>query len=62
MSESGFNIVNRVDRLRGVVVVVFLVIVIKIDEIGIIVAASLSLRAVASKVSLLPTLETCVVS
>ena len=63
MSESSFNIVNRVDwLLRGVVVIVFLVIVVEIDEIGIIVVAPLPLRAIASEVSLLTALETCVVS
>ena len=63
MGESGFNIVNRVDGLlRGVVVVVLLVIVVKIDEIGIVVVALLPLWAVAGEVPLLATLETCVVS
>ena len=63
MSESGFNVVNRVDRLlRGIVVIVFLVIIVKIDEIGVVVVASLSLRAVAGKVSLLSALEACVIS
>ena len=62
MSESGFDVVNRVNGLlQGIVVVVFLVIVVKIDEIGIIVVASLPLRAVASEVPLLATLEACVV-
>ena len=63
MSEPSFNVVNRVGRLlRGVVVIVVLIVVVEIDKIGIVIAASLPLRAVASKVSLLPTLETRVVS
>ena len=62
MSKSSLDIVNRVDwLLRGVVVVVLLVIVVKIDEVGVIVIASLPLRAVTSEVSLLPALEACVV-
>ena len=63
MSKPSFDIVNGVDwLLRGVVIVVFLVIVVEIDEIGIIVVASLPLRAVAGEVPLLATLKTCVVS
>ena len=48
--------------LWGVVIIVFLVIVVKIDEIGIIVVVSLPLRAVTGEVSLLPALEACVIS
>ena len=56
------DIVNRVDwLLRSIIVVVFLVIVIEIDEIGVIIVSSLPLRAVASEVPLLATLETCIV-
>ena len=63
MSKPSLDIVNRVDwLLRSVVFVVFLVIVVEIDEVGIVVVTSLSLRAIASKVSLLPTLEACIVS
>ena len=63
MSESGFNIVNGVDwLLRGVVIVVLLVIVVKIDEISVVAVASLSLRAVAGEVSLLTALEASVIS
>ena len=63
MSKSGLDVINRVDwLLRGVVVVIFLVIVVKIDEIGVVVVASLPLRAITSKVSLLPTLEASVTS
>ena len=62
MSKSGLDVVNRVDWLLwGVVVVVFLIIVVKIDEVGIVVIASLPLGAITSKVSLLTTLEACVV-
>ena len=62
MSKSGFNVVNGVNRLlRGVIVVVFLIIVVEIDEVGIVVVASLPLRAVTSEVPLLTTLEACVV-
>ena len=63
MSKSSFDIVNGVDRLLwGVIVVVFLVIVVKIDEVGIIIIAPLSLWAVAGEMSLLTALETCIVS
>ena len=63
MSKSSFDIVNGVDwLLRGIVVVVLLVIIVKIDEVSIVVVAALPLRAVASEVSLLATLETRIVS
>ena len=63
MSKSGLDIVNRVDWLLwGVVIIVLLVIVVKIDEISVVIAASLPLRAIAGEVSLLTALETCVVS
>ena len=63
MREPSLNVVNGVGRLlRSVAVIVFLIVVVEIDQIGIVVAASLPLRAVAGKVSLLPTLEACVVS
>ena len=63
MSKSSFNIIDGIDRLlRGVVVIVFLVIIVKINEIGVVVIASLPLQAIASEVSLLATLETCIVS
>ena len=63
MSKSSFNIINWVDwLLRGVVVIVLLVIVVKIDEIGIVIVASLPLRAVAGEMSLLTALETCIIS
>ena len=63
MSKSSFDIVNRIDRLlRGVVVIVFLVIVIKVDEVCVVVVTSLPLRAIASEVPLLATLEACVTS
>ena len=63
MSESGFHIVNRVDwLLRGVIVVIFLVIVVKIDEIGVVIITSLPLQAIAGEMSLLTALETRVVS
>ena len=62
MSKSSFDIINQIDwLLRGVVVVVFLVIVVKIDEVGIVVTALLPLRAVTGKVPLLAALETCVI-
>ena len=62
MSKSGFNIVDRVDRLlRGVVVIVFLIIVVKIDEVSVIIVAPLPLRAVAGEMSLLPALEASVI-
>ena len=63
MSESGFNIVEWVCWLLwGVVVVVFLIIVVKVNEIGVVVIASLPLRAITGEVSLLTALETCVIS
>ena len=63
MSKLSLDIVNRVDwLLRGIIVVVFLVIVVKIDEIGVVIVAPLSLRAIAGEVSLLTALEACVVS
>ena len=63
MGKSGFDVVNGVGRLlQGIAVIVFLIVVVEIDKIGIVIAASLPLRAVASKVSLLPALEACVVS
>ena len=63
MSKSSCDVVKGVSwLLQGVVVIVFLIIVVKIDEVGIVVIASLSLGAVAGEVSLLTALETCVVS
>ena len=63
MSEPSFDVINGVDLLlRGIVVIVLLIIVIEINKVGVVVAASLPLRAIASEVSLLPTLEACVVS
>ena len=63
MGEPSFDVVNGVDwLLRGVVVVILLVIVVKIDEIGVVIVASLPLWAVAGEVSLLAALETSVVS
>ena len=63
MSEPSFNVVNGVGRLlRGIVVIVFLIVVIEIDKVGVVIAASLPLRAIVSKVSLLPTLEARVIS
>ena len=63
MSKSSFDVIDRVDRLLwGVVIVVLLVIVVKIDEISVVIVAPLPLRAIAGEVSLLTALETCVVS
>ena len=63
MCKSSFDVVDRIDWLLwGVVIIVFLVIIIKVDEVGVIVVASLPLQAVTSEVSLLSTLKTCVVS
>ena len=61
MSESSFDVIEWIGWLLwGTTVVVFLVIVVEINEIGVIVIASLPLRAVAGEVSLLATLETCI--
>ena len=63
MSEPGLDVVNGVGRLlRSIVVIVILIVVVEIDKVGIVIAVSLPLRAIASKVSLLPTLEACVIS
>ena len=63
MSKPSFDVVNGVGRLlRGVAVIVFLIVIVEIDKVGIVIASSLPLRTVASKVSLLPALETRVVS
>ena len=63
MSESGFDIIEWVRLLLwGVVVVVFLIIVVKIDEIDVAVTTSLPLRTVMGEMSLLTTLETGIVS
>ena len=60
MSESSFDVTKWVDwLLRGVIVIVFLIIVVKIDEIGVVIVL-LPLRAVTGKVSLLTTLEACI--
>ena len=63
MCKSSFDIIKRVVwLLQGVVVIVFLVVVIEVDEVGIVVVVSLSLRAVMGKMFLLPALEASVVS
>ena len=63
MSKSSFDVIDWVGwLLRSVVVIVFLVVVIEIDEVRIVVVAPLPLGAVASEVSLLAALETCIIS
>ena len=63
MCKSSFNVFKGVIWLLwGAVVVVFLIIVVEVNEVGIVVIASLPLWTVAGEVSLLPTLETCIVS
>ena len=63
MSELSFDVVKRVCwLLRSVVVVILLVIVVKIDEVGVVIIATLPLGAVASEMPLLTALETCTIS
>ena len=63
MCQLGFDIIQGVGwLLQGVIVIVFLVIVVEIDEVCVVVTTLLPLRAVASKVTLLSTLEAGVIS
>ena len=63
MSKSSFDVIKRIHwLLRGIIVVILLVIVIKIDEVGVVIIASLPLRAVTGEMSLLTALKTCIIS
>ena len=62
MCKSSFDVIEGVGwLLRGIAVVIFLIIFIEIDEVCIVVIAMLSLQTVASKMSLLSTLEAGIV-
>ena len=47
---------------QGIVVVIFLVIVVEIDEVGIVIVAPLPLGAVTGEMPLLSALEACIIS
>ena len=58
MGQSCFDVIYQIDwLLQGIVIVIFLIVVIEVNKVHIVVAALLPLRAVFSKVSLLPALE-----
>ena len=63
MCKSGLDIIKGVSQLlQGIVVVVFLIIIIEVNEICIVVFMLLPLRAIMSEMSLLPTLEAGIAS
>ena len=63
MGEPCFDVVQGVGGLLwSVVFVIFLVIIIEVDEVCVVIIVALSLGAVTSKMPLLSTLEACVVS
>ena len=65
MCQSGFDVVQWIGwLLLGIVVIIFLIVFIEVNEVGIaiIIVAVLPLRAVVGKMLLLSTLEACVVS